>query len=89
MRDSAQINKTAIDAGDAIVRTQLIERNTTPHVTAAMDQFGMAAVHLSITADSSLQNRKRRGEDAHGRDGNAHSGHRGHSDDHGRRSDGE
>jgi len=48
----AQINKTAIDAGDAIVRTQLIERNTAPHVTAAMDQFGTAAVHLSSTADS-------------------------------------
>ena len=48
----AQINKTAIDAGDAIVRTQLIERATAPHVTAAMDQFGTAAVHLSSTADS-------------------------------------
>ena len=48
----AQINKTVITAGDAIVQTQLVERTTTPHVTAAMDQFGTAAVHLSSTADS-------------------------------------
>ena len=48
----AQINKTAIDAGDAIVRTQLIERATTPHITAAMDQFSTAADNLSITAQS-------------------------------------
>jgi hypothetical protein len=48
----AQINKTAIDAGDAIVRTQIIERSAEPHITAAMDQFGTAAIHLSSTADS-------------------------------------
>ena len=48
----AQINKTVIAAGDAIVRTQLIERATTPHVTAAMDEFGTAAQHLSNAADS-------------------------------------
>jgi hypothetical protein len=48
----AQINKTAIDAGDAIVRTQLIERSTQPHIIAAMDEFGQTAKHLSSTADS-------------------------------------
>lgn len=48
----AQINKTAIDAGDAIVTTQRAEMATIPHVTAAMDQFGMAAQHLSGTADT-------------------------------------
>ena len=44
--------KTETKIGDAIVQTQLVERATTPHVTAAMDQFGMAAQHLSGTADS-------------------------------------
>lgn len=48
----AQINKTAIDAGDAIVRTQLIERTAQPHIVAAMDEFGQTAKHLSSTADS-------------------------------------
>jgi hypothetical protein len=48
----AQINKTAIDAGDAIVRTQLIERSTQPHIISAMDEFGQTAKRLSITADS-------------------------------------
>ena len=48
----AQINKTAIDAGDAIVRTQLIERSTQPHIISAMDEFGQTAKHLSSTADS-------------------------------------
>jgi hypothetical protein len=48
----AQINKTAIDAGDAIVRTQLIERAAQPHIIAAMDEFGQTAKHLSSTADS-------------------------------------
>lgn len=48
----AQINKTAIDAGDAIVRTQLIERASQPHIISAMDEFGQTAKHLSGTADS-------------------------------------
>ena len=48
----AQINKTVIDAGDAIVRTQLIERSTQPHIISAMDEFGQTAKHLSSTADS-------------------------------------
>jgi len=48
----AQINKTAIDAGDAIVRTQLIERAAQPHIISAMDEFGQTAKHLSSTADS-------------------------------------
>jgi hypothetical protein len=48
----AQINKTAIDAGDAIVRTQLVERETEPHIVETMDEFGQTAKHLSGTADS-------------------------------------
>ena len=48
----AQISKTVIEAGDAIKQTQLVERATTPHVTAAMDEFGTAAIHLSTTADN-------------------------------------
>jgi hypothetical protein len=48
----AQINKTAIDAGDAIVRTQLVERAAQPHIISAMDEFGQTAKHLSSTADS-------------------------------------
>ena len=48
----AQINKTAIDAGDAVVRTQLIERASQPHIISAMDEFGQTAKHLSSTADS-------------------------------------
>ena len=47
-----EVNKAAVKIGDAIVQTQLVERATTPHVTAAMDQFGAAAVHLSGTADA-------------------------------------
>lgn len=48
----AQINKTSIDAGDAVVRTQLIERASQPHIISAMDEFGQTAKHLSSTADS-------------------------------------
>jgi hypothetical protein len=48
----AEISTSVVKAGDAVVQTQLIERATSPHVTAAMDQFGTAAVHLSSTADS-------------------------------------
>ena len=48
----AQINKTAIDSGDAIVRTQLIERAAQPHIISAMDEFSHTAKHLSSTADS-------------------------------------
>jgi hypothetical protein len=48
----AEIATSVVKAGDAVVQTQLVERATTPHVTAAMDQFGMAAQHLSGTADS-------------------------------------
>jgi len=48
----AQINKTVITAGDAIVRTQLIERAAQPHIISAMDEFGQTAKHLSSTADS-------------------------------------
>jgi hypothetical protein len=48
----AEVATSVVKAGDAVVQTQLVERATTPHVTAAMDQFGTAAVHLSSTADS-------------------------------------
>jgi ABC-type transporter Mla subunit MlaD len=47
-----EVNKAAVKIGDAIVQTQLVERAMTPHITAAMDQFGAAAVHLSGAADS-------------------------------------
>ena len=47
-----EINKATVKIGDAIVTTQLQERTAAPHVTAAMDQFGAAAVHLSETADA-------------------------------------
>jgi ABC-type transporter Mla subunit MlaD len=47
-----EVNKAAVKIGDAIVQTQLVERATTPHITAAMDQFGAAAVHLGGAADS-------------------------------------
>ena len=48
----AEISTSVVKAGDAVVQTQLVERATTPHVTAAMDQFGAAAIHLSSTADA-------------------------------------
>ena len=48
----AQINKTVITAGDAIVTTQLVERAAQPHIISAMDEFGQTAKHLSSTADS-------------------------------------
>ena len=48
----AEVATSVVKAGDAVVQTQLVERATTPHVTAAMDQFGAAAVHLSGTADA-------------------------------------
>lgn len=48
----AQINKTVITAGDAIVTTQLVERAAEPHIVAAMDEFSQTAKHLSGTADS-------------------------------------
>jgi hypothetical protein len=47
----AQINKTAIDAGDAIVRTEIVERSTAPHITAAMDTLNDSAQKLGGTAD--------------------------------------
>ena len=48
----ANIDKTVIKVGDAIVTTQIQERAATPHVTAAMDQFADAAQHLSKTSDA-------------------------------------
>ena len=48
----AEVATSVVKAGDAVVQTQLVEHATTPHVTAAMDQFGAAAVHLSETADN-------------------------------------
>ena len=48
----ANMNKTVTKVGDAIVTTQLTERNTTPHVVAAMDAFNTSAVRLSVAADA-------------------------------------
>jgi ABC-type transporter Mla subunit MlaD len=48
----AEIDKTVVKVGDAIVTTQLQERATAPHVVAAMDTFKDTAAHLSGTANS-------------------------------------
>lgn len=48
----AEVSKGIVKIGDAIVTTQLAERKATPHVIAAMDEFGTAAKHLSGTADA-------------------------------------
>jgi methyl-accepting chemotaxis protein len=48
----AEVDKTIVKVGDAIVTTQLQERTTAPHVVAAMDQFKDSAAHLSKTADA-------------------------------------
>jgi hypothetical protein len=37
------LNKTIIKVGDAVVTTQIKEREITPHTIAAMDKFGEAA----------------------------------------------
>ena len=48
----ADIDKTVIKVGDAIVTTQLQERATTPHIIAAVDTFNNAAWKLGGTVDS-------------------------------------
>ena len=48
----ANLDKTTVKIGDAIVQTQLVERATTPHVTAAMDTFNTAAQKLGGAADN-------------------------------------
>ena len=48
----ANVDKTVVKVGDAIVTTQLTERYTAPHVTAAMDALNSTAGHLSATADA-------------------------------------
>ncbi len=47
-----EVNKAAVKIGDEIVTTQLQERSTAPHITAAVDALKESAVHLSGTADS-------------------------------------
>ena len=51
----ANTMKVETKIGDAVVQTQLVERATTPHVTAAMDEFADAAQHLSRTSDALTQ----------------------------------
>ena len=46
------LNKTIKDTGDAIIETQLQERSTAPHITAAMDTLNDSAQKLGGTADS-------------------------------------
>lgn len=48
----AEVSKTIVHASDAIVTTQLAERKATPHVIAAMDEFGAAGRNLSKTAQN-------------------------------------
>jgi len=48
----ANVNKTVVKVGDAIVTTQMQERAITPHTVTAMDTLNMAAQKLSKTADS-------------------------------------
>lgn len=51
----AQTNKTVVKIGDAIVQTQLTERNATPHVIAAMDNLNQTAHSLSKTSDAATE----------------------------------
>jgi hypothetical protein len=51
----AQINKTVIKAGDAIVTTQDEEKNILPHTTSAMDALKDAAGKLAGTADQATE----------------------------------
>jgi hypothetical protein len=46
------LNKTIKDTGDAIIETQLQERSTAPHITAAMDTLNNSAQKLGGTADN-------------------------------------
>ena len=48
----AEIATSVVKAGDAVVQTQLVERATTPHITAAMDTLNQSAAKLGGTADS-------------------------------------
>ncbi len=48
----AEIATSVVKAGDAVVQTQLVERATTPHITAAMDTLNQSATKLGGTADS-------------------------------------
>ena len=48
----ANIDKTVVKVGDAVVTTQMQERAIAPHTIAAMDTFNTAARKLGGTADS-------------------------------------
>ncbi len=48
----AEANKTMVRAGDAIATTQLVERDSIPHVVDAMDALKGAAMGLNGDADS-------------------------------------
>lgn len=48
----AQINKTVVKVGDAIVTTQLQERDAAPHLIVAMDALNDSAHRLGGTADA-------------------------------------
>jgi hypothetical protein len=47
----AEVNKTMVRAGDAIVTTQLVERASVPHVVDAMDSFRNAGLGLKQNSD--------------------------------------
>lgn len=48
----AQVNKTVVKAGDAIVTTQRAELKALPHITAAMDAFRDAAFSIDDAGTS-------------------------------------
>lgn len=48
----ATLNKAITKVGDAVVTTQLEERSTLPHVTAAMDTLNQAGSKLGNTANA-------------------------------------
>ncbi len=48
----ANLNKAVVDTKDAIVVTQIQERQIAPHTVAAMDTLKAAATHMSGTADA-------------------------------------
>jgi hypothetical protein len=48
----AEVATSVVKAGDAVVQTQLVERTTAPHVTAAMDTLNDSAQKLGGTADN-------------------------------------
>jgi hypothetical protein len=47
----AEVGKTMVKVGDAIVSTQIVERQSTPHMTEAMDAFRNASLGLKQNSE--------------------------------------